>query len=100
VYLGQLLFLAYVNDIWKNIESTVRLFADDCIIFRKTVNNKYIEKLQVDLKRLGKWVVEHAMEINLTKSKAASREPVWGNRQIIRYGKKYFRKRAVVNTWE
>jgi len=28
--LGPLLFLAYVNDIWRNIESTVRLFAGDC----------------------------------------------------------------------
>jgi len=28
--LGPLLFLAYVNDIWMNIESTIRLFADDC----------------------------------------------------------------------
>jgi hypothetical protein len=28
--LGPLLFLAYVNDISKNIESTIILFADDC----------------------------------------------------------------------
>ena len=30
--LGPLLFLAYVNDIWRNNESNIRLFADDCII--------------------------------------------------------------------
>jgi hypothetical protein len=30
--LAPLLFLAYINDIWRNIESTIRLFADDCII--------------------------------------------------------------------
>ena len=28
--LGPLLFLAYVNDIWRNMESTIRLVADDC----------------------------------------------------------------------
>jgi predicted amidophosphoribosyltransferase len=28
--LGSLLFLAYLNDIGKNIESNIRLFADDC----------------------------------------------------------------------
>jgi hypothetical protein len=31
--LGPLLFLAYVNDILRNIESTIRLFADECIIY-------------------------------------------------------------------
>ena len=33
--LGPLLFLAYVNDIWRNIESTIRLFADVCVIYKK-----------------------------------------------------------------
>jgi hypothetical protein len=28
--LGPLLFLTYVNYVWRNIESAVRLFADDC----------------------------------------------------------------------
>ena len=28
--LGPLLFLAYVNDIGKNIDSNIRLFADGC----------------------------------------------------------------------
>ena len=30
--LGPLLFLAYVNDIWRNMESTIRLFDDECVI--------------------------------------------------------------------
>ena len=30
--LGPLLFVAYVNDGWRNIESNTRLFADYCII--------------------------------------------------------------------
>jgi len=38
--LGPLLFLAYVNDIWRNIESTIRHFADDCVIYRKIINKK------------------------------------------------------------
>jgi hypothetical protein len=35
--LDALLFLAYeyVNDIWRNILSTVRLSADDCVIYKK-----------------------------------------------------------------
>jgi hypothetical protein len=33
--LGSLLFLVHVNDIWRNTESKIRLFADDCILYRK-----------------------------------------------------------------
>ena len=51
--LGPLLFLAYVNDIWRNMESTIRLSADDCVIYRKIINNADMEKLQKDLYRLG-----------------------------------------------
>ena len=41
--LGPLLFLDYVNDIWRNMESTIRLFADDCVIYRKIINNAYMK---------------------------------------------------------
>jgi signal recognition particle subunit SEC65 len=67
--LGPLPFLAYVNDIWRNIESTVRLFADDCVIYRKIINNVDAEKVQKVLDRLGVWAVENAMKINPSKSK-------------------------------
>jgi hypothetical protein len=42
--LGPCLFLAYINNIWRNIESKIRLFADDCIIYRKIVNNHDVKK--------------------------------------------------------
>ena len=32
--LDPLLFIAYVNDIWRNMASTTRLFAGDCIIYK------------------------------------------------------------------
>jgi hypothetical protein len=51
--LGPLLFLACVNDIWRNTGSTVRLFADDCIIYRKIMNDSDTKKVQIDLNRLG-----------------------------------------------
>jgi hypothetical protein len=33
--LRPLLLLAYVNDIWRNIETTIRLFADNCVKYKK-----------------------------------------------------------------
>jgi hypothetical protein len=62
--LGPLLFLTYVNDISRNIESTIRRFADDCVIYRKVINKEDTENLQKDLDRLGEWAVENAMKIN------------------------------------
>jgi hypothetical protein len=38
--LGPLLFLAYVNDISRNIKSTIRLFADDRDIYWKIINKE------------------------------------------------------------
>ena len=62
--LRPLLFLAYVNDNSRNIKSTIRLFADDCTIYRKIINKEDIEKLQKDLDRLEEWALENAMKIN------------------------------------
>ena len=67
-----LLFLVCVNDIWKNIESNIRPFADDCVIYRKIVNSNDIEKLQRVLGKLREWVVENGMQINPGQSKAVS----------------------------
>jgi len=44
--LGPLLFLVQVNDIWRNTEMSIRLFADNRIIYRKITNKTNIEKLQ------------------------------------------------------
>jgi hypothetical protein len=48
-----------------NTESTIRLFADDCII----LNSNNVETLQIHLNRLGEWAFENEI-INPTKSKA------------------------------
>jgi hypothetical protein len=76
--LGPLLFLAYVNDISRNTESTIRLFADDCVIYRKIINKKDTEKLQKDLDRLEERAVENSMKkIKVKARRFASREPRW-----------------------
>jgi hypothetical protein len=61
---GPLLFLAYVKDIWRKAESNKRLFADDCITYRKMTGSSDIDKLQTDLYILGEWAVENEMKIN------------------------------------
>jgi hypothetical protein len=63
---------ASVNDIWRDLESTIKLFADGCIIYRKIMNDSDIETLQIDLDKLGQWAVENATKINPVKSKAVS----------------------------
>ena len=50
--LGPLLFLMYVNDIWRNIDSSIRLFADGCVIYRKITNKHDLENMQ---KYLDTW---------------------------------------------
>ena len=54
----------YVNDILKNIATIIRLFAEDCIIYRKITNKNDIEMFQKDLDTLGEWMVENGMKIN------------------------------------
>jgi len=70
--LGPLLFLAYVNDIWRNIKSNIRLFADDCTIYRKIMDSSDIDNLQTELNRLGEWAEENEMKINPDKGAAVS----------------------------
>jgi hypothetical protein len=67
---GPILFLAYVNNIWRNTESNIRLFADDCIIYRKINYSSDTDKLQKNLNKLGEWALENGMKINPGKSKA------------------------------
>jgi hypothetical protein len=47
--LGPLLFLAYVNDIWKGTDSNPLLCADDCIIYRRLLGSSDTGQLQADV---------------------------------------------------
>ena len=51
--LGPILFLAYVNDISRYMESTIRQFAEDCIIYKTIIKPEDMDKIQSDLDRLG-----------------------------------------------
>jgi len=53
--LGPLMFLLYINDISKNISSTIRLFADDCIIYKVIDTEHDSRYLQGDLDVILQW---------------------------------------------
>lgn len=67
--LGPLLFLVYINDIASNISSSIRLFADDCVIYKKITCMADVAELQSDLSRLKEWCSNWQMEINVEKTK-------------------------------
>ncbi|KAJ8042793.1 RNA-directed DNA polymerase from mobile element jockey [Holothuria leucospilota] len=62
--LGPLLFLVYINDLPDNISSEVRLFADDCVIYRQIKNNLDQVQLQKDLNNLSEWQNKWQMHFN------------------------------------
>ena len=47
--LGPLMFLMYTNDIGENVLSTLKLFADDCVLYRTISTSSDYHKLQEDL---------------------------------------------------
>ena len=53
--LGPLLFFLHINDISADIESEIRLFADDCVCYREIKDKEDSLKLQRDFDRLGNW---------------------------------------------
>ena len=62
--LGLVLFLLYING---NIKSSIRLFADDSIIYRKISSKTDHEILQTDLSQLQTWSDKWQMEFNVSK---------------------------------
>ena len=51
--LGTVLFLIFINDLPDNIRSSVRLFADDCVLYRNIHSLQDCLILQEDLTSLG-----------------------------------------------
>ena len=65
--LGPLLFSLYINDISSDIESEIRLFADDCVCYREIKDEKDKMKLQRDIDRLGSWARKWGMRFQPVK---------------------------------
>ena len=65
--LGPLLFLVHINDLPDCVTSKVRLFADDCLLYRRIKSAKDQELLQKDLIELEKWANNWGMKFNAKK---------------------------------
>jgi len=65
--LGPLMFLCHINDLPLSVKSQVRLFADDCLLYRKIKTQKEFDILQNDLKELEKWADKWGMRFNAKK---------------------------------
>ena len=53
--LGPLLFLMYINDLPTGFSSTIRLFVDDCLLYRTITSPADSLHLQKGLDALSKW---------------------------------------------
>jgi hypothetical protein len=65
--LGPLLFLLFINDLPSSVCSNVRLFADDCIIYREIHSARDTQILQDDLNNLEEWEKKWKMSFNVDK---------------------------------
>jgi len=65
--LGPLAFLCHINDLPDCVKSTVRLFADDCLLYRQIKTRKDHLQLQTDLKSLETWASTWGMKFNAKK---------------------------------
>ena len=65
--LGPLLFLCHINDLPFHVKSQIRLFADDCLLYRKIKTEKDQQIIQDDLTALEEWATTWGMKFNASK---------------------------------
>ena len=65
--LGPLLFLCHINDLPDTVKSKVRLFADDCLLYRVIRTQRDHVTLQQDLKNLEVWAKLWGTRFNANK---------------------------------
>ena len=82
--LGPLLFLAYINDLPEKLNqgTVVKLFADDCVLYRRIENKKDCDTLQGDLDQLQRWESDWLMRFHPNKCQVVR---VTNKKNIIRH---------------
>jgi hypothetical protein len=74
--LGPLLFIIFINNIVEAVSGRIRLFADDCVVYRQIQDERDEVEFQSDIDAIGKWMQEHSMQLNLDKC------------EVVRFGRK------------
>ena len=81
--LGPLLFLLYINELPSAVSSKVRLFADDCLIYRNIKNKEDQIALQKYLDLLENWGNTWGMRFKAAKCNimrvSRTRDPILFN---------------------
>ena len=65
--LGPLVFLIYISDIVHNLNSKIKLFADDAVLYSEVSNVQDANLFQQDLDTLSCWAATWQMNFNLVK---------------------------------
>ena len=65
--LGPVLFILFINDISCSVQSNLRLFADDCVLYREVATSQDCLILQQDLHRLFLWSKTWQLTFNVNK---------------------------------
>ena len=70
--LGPLLFLLYINDLSNNLQSNVKMIADDTSIFSIVFDSKVSSRtLNANLTMIQQWAFQWKMSFNPDPSKQA-----------------------------
>ena len=93
--LGPILFLLYINDLPENVQSQVRLFADDTAVYLTVQDPNDSKRLQSDLNVLQEWEKKWDMEFNPSKCQVLH---ITRSRNPIRY--KYTMHRQILESVE
>ena len=65
--LGPLMFILYINGIGNETRWSIRLFADDCLLYRTVSSTRGTSKLQRDPTQMCRWTDLSHINFNATK---------------------------------
>ena len=70
--LGPFLFITYINDIVCNLNSKIKLFADDAVMYREIWSSQDEVTFQNDIDSITDWAKTWQMSLNFDKCNVMS----------------------------